>query len=108
MKPLTYGLSDMVPHDAVAAWGARAILRNGYLDFPPDRRDMWFENHEVKGEFVDWMESLGMPWLEDKAMNHCRGNIEHLFFHDAAPYHIACNTNASHGYLYVIAWRDAT
>lgn len=100
-KP-AWGLKDQIPHDAVACWGARAILRRNSVEILPDRQECINRN----AEFLDWLRSTGLSWLEERAPNF-RGDQDKLWFKDDGRFHIVCNTNASHGYLYISAWMDA-
>lgn len=105
MRSLAWGLPDLVPDDAPAAWGARAILRNGVLDIPGDRVDSFFATKGDKTEFIDWLKGWGMLWLHDKART-LRGDKAELHSLDDGLFHVRCNTNASHGYLYITVWVD--
>jgi len=104
MKNLKYGIRDIIPDDAVAAWGARAILKNGNVDLVPDRGD-YFGEDEPWDSFGDWVNSVAMAWLEKQA-EAIRGNENNLHSLDDGCFHIRCNAQASHGYLYVTAWMD--
>jgi len=100
-----WGLSDLVPEDAVAAWGARAILRNYVLDMPPDRMNAAFEDDTSKQVFLMWLNTRCAKWLEAVA-RQARGDEAELFSFDDGPFHMRANTNKSYGYLYVTAWMD--
>lgn len=103
---LNYGIRDIIPDDAVAAWGARAILRNGVLDIVWDRVD-YTDAAPSDSEFLTWMNHNGLPWVREQA-EAIPGNENKIHRLDDGPFHIACNAQASHGYLYISAWRDET
>lgn len=105
MKSLAWGLPNLIPDDAVAAWGARAILRQGVLDFPRDRCDAFGDEGE-KLVFSRWLSRHGFPWLDEDIAFSAKGNEARLYSLDDGRFHMRANTNASYGYLYVTAWMD--
>jgi len=100
-----WGLSDLVPADARAAWGARAILKRGVVDLVHDRMDAAFVDDDAKAVFVAWLNGAGKKWLNATAEG-MHGDEYKLFSHDDGPFHMRANTNKSYGYLYVSAWMD--
>lgn len=106
MQHLAWGLSDSVPAEATAAWGARAILREGAVDLVPNRQDHWAQTESGKVAFFNWVDTKAIPWLNKEARN-IRGNELQLYAFDEGDCHIRANANASHGYLYVAAWTTA-
>lgn len=106
MRPLSYGLQNVIPDDAVAAWGCRAILKNGFVDIVPDRKDMVIPEQ--------YMVNFG-PWLNDVMSDEgwvdltaatMKGDRDEVKAYDLGPFHIRMSTNASYGYLYISAWME--
>jgi len=105
MATIQWGLSSLVPEDAPAAWGARAILQNGFVDLIPDRQGMGFSDDLAKHSLAVWLGTQGLAWL-GRIAKQMRGDESKLYEHDDEGFHIRANTNASHGYVYIAAWVD--
>ena len=113
MAGLMYGYKPGLPDGIEVAWGARAIMMaGGALDFLPDRQDAIGPDDERRA-FLDYLVSeVGdKPWERVKAL-HAEGAIrhdradEHTLYEDDTVI-VKANTNASYGYLYVVAYRKA-
>lgn len=103
-KTLEWGLKSVDVSGASAAWGARMILKNGVVDILHDRTDR-FSDGESWGEFASWLNNKILPWVQKQAKVMLGDeDLEHGM--DKGKFHVRCNTNASHGYLYVTAWMD--
>ena len=106
MKTLpAWGLTAEIPATATAAFGARTVLKNGIIDWVPDRGEWQAEVVEDKKTMMTWVRRVGEPWLSKEA-RHLRGNEATLVSLDDDRCHMRANTNASPGYLYVAAWID--
>ena len=105
MKSPAWGLPDLIPDDAPAYYGCRAILRNGVLDFVPNRTYAYFEDDKVEKVFLKWLNGAGLKWLR-KVAKDAYGNVDELYEYCAPRFHMCANTQASYGYLYVTAWMD--
>ena len=108
MKSPAYGLPNLIPDDAVAYFGCRAILKNGIVDILLDRKDCSFNDEKSKKQFATWFEKQLKPrgWITKEA-KLCYGNEDKLHSFDDGKFHIRMNTKASYGYLYITAWMDA-
>lgn len=104
-----YGLARVIPDNATAAWGARAIVsQNGTFDLPPDRqgldgpdkdRLLVLLNERLPGrELQDIIRGL----LRDDIMRTREAEDFILYMDDDIVMH--ANTNASAGYCYITAW----
>lgn len=102
MKSLAYGIQDIIPDDAIAAWGARAILRNGVMDIVMDRTDRFFAKGTAVN-FAEWMGFTGLPWVNKTALNIWGEDRDVHRFQDG-PFNVVCSAQGSHGYLYITAW----
>jgi hypothetical protein len=105
---LAWGLQGVIPKTAAAAFGARAILKNGVVDIVPDRTDV-FDAANGSGEWLTllkWINGPGLKWINGQA-KHLYGDSALLCALDDGRFHARMNTNASYGYLYISAWADA-
>lgn len=103
-RSLAWGIRDIVPESAVAAWGARMILRSGNIDIVWDRTDKYCAPGSEK-KFARWLEKKVLPWVRKEAKSiYSNENQMHSF--DDKEFHIRCNAQASYGYLYVSAWME--
>lgn len=108
MRPLAYGLQDVIPESAVAAWGCRAILKGGVVDVVPDRKDFHITaDVEIHKLFPKKLQAAfgARGWITKTAHN-VRGNSTEVKALDDDNFHIRMSTNASYGYLYISAWMD--
>lgn len=103
-RELGWGLSDAkVPDNAVTAWGARAIFKNGLVDVLSDRKDYWPDVPPF--EFVEWLQGEAFSALDDWA-DKVWNSEDKLFSYDKGKRHLRANPKASHGYLYITAWME--
>ena len=105
MKSPVWGLPDLIPDDAPAYFGCRAILRQGFPEVLGDRKDFQIDSDDGQA-FMEWFEGPGWDWIE-KESSRCYGNEDKLHSYDDGRFHVRMNTNASYGYLYITAWMDA-
>tara|TARA_R100001082_G_scaffold87773_1_gene54202 strand:+ start:173 stop:526 length:354 start_codon:yes stop_codon:yes gene_type:complete len=98
--------------DAVAAWGARAILKDGYIDLLPDRQDsQGLKDHP---ELLAWLNDTALPELRKDVLDEwewsqdgCETTLfEVLSDHGEVPMRLEACCNQSGGYLYVTAWKE--
>lgn len=99
------------PETALAAWGARAIYRNGHnthykpdIDFLPDRKEAKGEVPALR-DLCWWLGSRGMSLLRERLE---KGNVSPrdnvLVEIQEGKFTLQANPKASHGYLYIGAW----
>src|SRR5215467_11016753 len=107
---LAFGLNGVAPDTSPAVWGCRAICtQDGEIDLVYDRQDC-VGDPDARKRIVAWLNSgASKAWiaaasqlLEDYRMS-TRDSEQFTLFDD--PIGTVCgNTNASAGYLYVVAW----
>ena len=109
-EQIPWGLKSAVPVDAELAWGARAILRDGYVDIVGDRQGFVGPSEEAIKSFSKIVQDA-LPLVKKRVLslwdsraldpgfseNHILFNSEQL--------HIVGSTKASHGYFYLAAWK---
>lgn len=105
-----WGLWSELPKGASPAWGARAILKDGKMDLLWDRQTMT-GNTVDRQEFSREMNKRILLSVHEKVeelhkSGVLRGNEDklHILFDDETT-KVVANTNASYGYLYLLAWR---
>jgi hypothetical protein len=105
-----WGLWSALPEGTSVAWGARAILKNGRIDLlwdrqsmkgcVPDRQDFArFLNKRVLLAVHETIEAL---WNTGQLKPN--KDEKHVLYDDDTCT-VVGNTNASYGYLYMLAWR---
>lgn len=110
MLKLAFGLT---PKDnTIRAWGARAILdlrdySKPFIDLLHDRQDYQSKKDEKtdkkeKTKFVNWINKKGLPFLRKNAWQFDPSEAEQIEL-TQGNYYILANTNASYGYLYIVA-----
>lgn len=111
-EQIPWGLKSAVPKEASLAWGARVIYRDGYIDIVhdrqgfigPDKKAIKAFAQEVNDALV-FAKKRVLDWYQtDKYKLDPGFSEEHILF-DSETLRIVGNTNASHGYLYLAAWR---
>lgn len=110
-KPIPpFGLAHTVPDDALAAWGARLIVRqDGYIDLPPDRQgsdqgprsDELFRRMGEVFPLPRLLEDVGRLLRAGDMDTRAAGNV--VLYKDEW-IEIHADTKASAGYCYVTAW----
>ena len=58
MKSPVWGLPDLIPDDAPAYFGCRAILRQGFPEVLGDRKDFQINSGDGQA-FIGWFECPG-------------------------------------------------
>jgi hypothetical protein len=110
---LAFGLNDALPEGTEHAWGARFIVsQDGHVDLPHDRQDVISPDPDAKRVFLeDLMAAVTMNDLMDRIKSyleigviHTREAGRHILW-DEDGITIIGDTNASAGYLYVVAFR---
>ena len=105
-----WGLWEALPKGASPAWGARAILKNGRLDLLWDRQSL-VGNTVDRREFARLLnkrvllavhETVEALWNTGQLRPD--KDEQHVLYDDDTCICVG-NTNASHGYLYMLAWR---
>lgn len=106
---MQFGLWASCPENAEVAWGARAILENGTFSLLWDRQS-WKGPEEKRGQFSAMLNN-GILKAVDKKVRELldKGEMredeakEFVLYHDDKAW-VLGNTNASFGYLYMIAF----
>lgn len=108
---LMFGLNYGVPH-ARARWGARLIVsQDGWVDFVPGRNSDVGEPDALAALFAAMDERIPMRQLADLIAEKLRaGELRTrerrlVTIFDDGDVVVLGNTNASHGYLYLTAYR---
>lgn len=109
-ETLRFGYNAGLPAGVTTAWGARAIItQQGDVDLLPDRQSVIGEPEAVdallralNGGILATCTGLASRMLRDGVMSTRRAR-EFLLYADEAVT-VKANTNASHGYLYVVAY----
>lgn len=114
INKVPYGLTGAIPDDAVAAWGARAIVsQEGYVQLPADQQGG--DGGDLAGILLDVLKER-LPRLELVAVLgdalragwlHCRRTEDVVLFMDDV-LTVVANTNGSDGYCYLAAWIVST
>ena len=105
---LEWGLAEAVPEDAVAAWGARAIVnQDGYVDLVPDRIDRKgtlaiFDRLNAEYPLVELRDAL-RDLLASGLMN-TRVHSEPWVLYQSDTLTVVADTRGSAGYCYLAAW----
>ncbi len=109
-QQIPWGLKGAVPKDATIAWGARTILRDGYVDILGDRQGFIGPTKRAIKDFSLVVQEV-LPTVKKRVHElYARHDIDpgfseqHVLF-DSEELRIVGNTNASHGYLYLAAWK---
>jgi hypothetical protein len=109
MKSLAWGIQNVIPDNALAAWGARAILSQGYVDLLGDRMaslpEVPMEESEDKTALYTWMEEKAMPQIRKDAES-IPGNDDMVYPIDDVRFHARYGAQRSYGYLYITTWMD--
>jgi hypothetical protein len=108
---LPYGLSEAVPADAKAAWGARFIVtQDGHVDLPHDRQGFTGDENDrlyLMGRMEAEIPMNGLRELIKDLLIQGRLNTRvdrEVVLDDANGIRVVANTKASAGYLYVAAF----
>jgi len=106
-----FGYWKACPPTVAIAWGARAILRDGYIDIPWDRQT-WNgtgkDDMLVRKCFSKLLNKYMQEFASRVKLLHTADVLradeekEHTFIHSNVRF--VFNTNASHGYLYILAY----
>ena len=101
---------EAVNSGAKMFWGARGVIRwNSYTrkrDFElyPDRQSFTADDTEHKSEFVEWINSKLIPYLE-KRVKECA--TAHIVVNNRdGRFHAVAEDRNSGGYLYIGAWSE--
>ena len=105
---LQWGLNP-IPENAIAAWGARAILKQQCLDLLWDRQS--FDQGKLsdleKDRFVNWINKSGLPNLRKHIVkNRWKNDSEEVFELNDKSYHLRASCKCSYGYCYISAWQE--
>jgi hypothetical protein len=110
-----YGLTHVVPDNAIAAWGARLIVtQDGGVDFVSDRQGADGAKSDKAWLFQLLTLRLNPAELQALLADLLRAEIMHtrvaedFILHMGDELVIHANTNASAGYCYVTAWLTGT
>jgi hypothetical protein len=106
---LQFGYNAGLPEGRTVAWGARLIVtQDGHVDFVHDRQGL-IGAEEPRRRLLDYLNGNEIP-IERRISNMLRrGVMRTSVAQDFTVYTddvvvIKANTNASHGYCYVVAF----
>ncbi len=112
LNKVGFGLWSECPDDARAAWGARAILRDGCVDLLHDRQGSAGddEDRRVFCKRVDAVLPVVLAKVKElcsawHGMRHDEQNVFVLYEDDGVV--VKGDTRASYGYLYIVAYAKA-
>lgn len=106
---LTFGYNAGLPGDRTVAWGARLIVtQDGHVDFVHDRQSV-IGAEEPRRRLLDHLNGNDIPierriadMLRRGAMRTAVAQQFIVYADDVVV--VKANTNASHGYCYVVAY----
>lgn len=107
---MPFGLWSELKDETKVAWGARGIVKNGVVSLLHDRQD-WKGDEDERREFSNLLNAGPIAKAIDKAeellgIHDMRGDKRKLFtLYEDNQCRIVGNTNASYGYLYLLAER---
>jgi hypothetical protein len=105
---MEFGLWGELKDETKVAWGARGIIERGSVSLLYDRQS-WKGEQEDRKEFSKFLNSGPLPKaierVEELLKTHdMRGDKSKLFtLYEDDQCRIVGNTNASYGYLYMLA-----
>ena len=94
-------------HEPKLWWGARAIITQGYIDIPWDRKS--FDGNRESSDLDDffyWINNVAMPEV-NKLVNSRKYNgkkVELSFDSEHGCFHCETSERNSGGYLYIGCW----
>ena len=93
-------------HEPKLYWGARAIITQGYVDIPWDRKSFDGDKESPDcDDFFDWINSVALPKLNDAAEKRVwGGEIKLSLDSEHGCFHCEADTKESGGYLYIGCW----
>lgn len=112
------------PNAKPPIWGARAIYYRGLVKISLDRRkqverqytctiDILWDRQQFTGEeeackpLEDWLNNRGLDALRALCLQEdLQGDENRLIEVNEDGFHLQANPNRSHGYLYMVAWKD--
>jgi hypothetical protein len=106
---LTFGYNGGLPEGRTVAWGARLIVdQDGRVDFLHDRQSL-IGADEPRRRLLDYLNANDIPIERRIADMLRRGTMRTSVAQDFTVYVdgvviVKANTNASHGYCYVVAY----
>lgn len=105
-----FGLWQECPEDATVAWGARAILRDGFVDLLWDRQSAEGSDEGTRKVFCERVNKV-LPVVRAKVKELCsawrgmRPNEQEVFvLYEDDGIVVKGDTRASYGYLYLVAY----
>lgn len=107
---MEFGLWSALKDETKVAWGARGIVKNGTVSLLHDRQS-WKGDEDARQEFSKVLNSGALSKAIEKAedllfMRNMRSDKQKLFtLYEDEQVRIVGNTNASYGYLYLLAER---
>ena len=106
---LTFGYNAGLPGDRTVAWGARLIVtQDGHVDFVHDRQGTVGAEEPLQ-RLLDHLNGNDIP-IERRIADMLRRGVmrtsvaQEFIVHTDGVVVIKANTNASHGYCYVVAY----
>jgi hypothetical protein len=106
-ETLGFGCRSTTIPNAPALWGARAIYTGRKVDLLPNRQDLVGDSDAAKAALRTALNGSALrkfiKWANDRFDGYSR-EIESMEFDGIT---FVASTNASHGYLYVTAYKTA-
>jgi hypothetical protein len=100
-KELAWGLRGVIPDDASAAWGARAIKRPTGFNLLSDRQAA--VHLRTDGPFYRWLANVGLPWARKLSATMPGNSTEEKRLQASkGGFVLAFNHNASGGYVRIM------
>jgi hypothetical protein len=105
-KPL-FGLTDAIPDDAAASFGARAILKGAHPSVPPDRFSWSDDSNDLRTAMAE-RKVMSTAFKQVEALVKtgrmaAHEGAQHVLYEDADLV-VVGDTRGSYGYLYLAAW----
>jgi hypothetical protein len=102
MDKLKWGLGHEVPDNAVAAWGARAIDADGFVDLLPDRIDVVNELDGFEEQLLEHMtEHFPIPAMREACRALPRSDEAWTIYESAE---VTYKARRYGGYFYLACW----
>lgn len=102
MNELEWGLRPFLTREALAAYGARTIFKNGQMDFPHDRQSFLGEELHRTLLLREWINSKALPALRRHIQNqNWTPDTEETLTFENWPYVLTASPRGSYGYIYI-------
>ena len=101
---IAYGFKSVIPPRFQSIWGARTILKYGYIDLVPDRQDSEGPQPHLDRLYA-WIDEKAMPQLRERSKG-LRGDSDEVLEIEESPFTLKASCKRSFGYLYITAWEN--